>query len=138
MATMIKEGTVLENNNGNLTVSIARNEACGACAAKGSCGQKSETIIEIFSADDIKKGDRILLESKSSDITKYSMYVYILPVILMILGATLPNILLKDKGLDLNLLTLLSIVIFMALSFFIVKGIDRKIKDDNVMKVRKI
>ena len=101
-------------------------------------GQKSETIIEIFSADDIKKGDRILLESKSSDITKYSMYVYILPVVLMILGALLPNLLLKDKGLDLNLLTLLSIVIFMALSFFIVKGIDRKIKDNNVMKVRKI
>ena len=36
MATMIKEGTVLENKNGNLTVSIPRNEACGACAAKGS------------------------------------------------------------------------------------------------------
>lgn len=138
MTTMIKEGTVLENNNGNLTVSIARNEACGSCAAKGSCGQKSETIIEIFSADDIKKGDRILLESKSSDITKYSMYVYILPVVLIILGALLPNLLLKDKGLDLNLLTLFSIVIFMALSFFIVKGIDRKIKDNNVMKVRKI
>ena len=138
MATMIKEGTVLENKNGNLTVSIPRNEACGACAAKGSCGQKAETIIEIFSADDIKKGDRILLESKSSDITKYSIYVYILPVVLMILGALLPNLLLKDKGLDLNLLTLFSIVIFMALSFFIVKGIDRKIKDNNVMKVRKI
>lgn len=138
MATMIKEGTVLENKNGNLTVSIPRNEACGACAAKGSCGQKAETIIEIFSADDIKKGDRILLESKSSDITKYSMYVYILPVVLMILGALLPNLLLKDKGLDLNLLTLFSIAIFMALSFFIVKAIDRKIKDNNVMKVRKI
>lgn len=138
MATMIKEGTVLENKNGNLTVSIPRNEACGSCAAKGSCGQKAETIIEIFSADDIKKGDRILLESKSSDITKYSIYVYILPVVLMILGALLPNLLLKDKGLDLNLLTLFSIVIFMALSFFIVKGIDRKIKDNNVMKVRKI
>ena len=66
------------------------------------------------------------------------MYVYILPVVLMILGALLPNLLLKDKGLDLNLLTLLSIVIFMALSFFIIKGIDRKIKDNNVMKVRKI
>ena len=138
MAMMIKEGTVLENNNGKLKVSVARNEACGACAAKGSCGQKEETIIEIFSADDIKKGDKIILETNSSDITKYSMYVYILPVIMIIIGALLPKLLLKGTGMDLNLLTLISIVLFMTLSFIIVKTIDNKIKNDNVMKVRKI
>ena len=138
MATMIKEGKVLENNNGNLIVSIARNEACGACAAKGSCGQKDETIIEVHSSDDLKKGDKVILESNSSDITKYSIYVYILPVGMIILGAVLPNLLLKNKGLDLNLITLLSIILFMTLSFIIVKSIDKKIKNDNVMKIRKI
>ena len=138
MPMMIKEGTVLDNKNGKLTVSVARSEACGSCAAKGSCGQKEESIIEVFSADDLKKGDKILLETNSSDVTKYSIYVYILPVAMMVVGALLPNLFLKNTSMDLNLLTLISVILFMLLSFVIVKNIDSNLKNDNVMKVRKI
>lgn len=137
MSNLVKEGTVLSNTKGKLQISVPRNEACGACAAKGSCGQKGETIIEVFSHDDINVGDKVLLESKSKDITKYSIYVYILPVFMMILGAVLPNIFLKDSAIDLNLLTLLSIAIFLLISFLIVKNIDRNMKDNTVLKVRK-
>lgn len=138
MAIMIKEGTVLANNNGKLTVSVARSEACGACASKESCGQKEESIIEVYSADDLKKGDKVLLETNSSDVTKYSIYVYILPVAMMIIGALVPNLFLKNSGIDLNLITLISVILFMLLSFVIVKHIDSNLKNDNVMKVRKI
>ncbi|WP_394018217.1 SoxR reducing system RseC family protein [Anaerococcus cruorum] len=138
MTTMIKQGTVLENKNGHLTVSVARNEACGSCAAKGSCGQKEETIIELFSPDDIKVGDKVMLETRSSDITKYSMYVYVLPVVMMVVGAIIPNLFLKNSGYDINLLTLISIIVFFAISFMIIKGIDKKLANDNVMKVRKL
>lgn len=137
MSNLVKEGTVISNTKGKLQVSVPRNEACGACAAKGSCGQKGETIIEVFSHDDINVGDKVILESKSKDITKYSIYVYILPVFMMILGAVLPNIFLKDSAIDLNLLTLLSIAIFLLISFLIVKNIDRNMKDNTVLKVRK-
>lgn len=137
MSNLVKEGTVLSNTKGKLQVSVPRNEACGACAAKGSCGQKGETIIEVFSHDDINVGDKVILESKSKDITKYSIYVYILPVFMMILGAVLPNVFLKDSAIDLNLLTLLSIAIFLLISFLIVKNIDRNMKDNTVLKVRK-
>ncbi|MBM0045738.1 SoxR reducing system RseC family protein [Anaerococcus sp. mt242] len=138
MTTMIKEGTVLENKNGHLTVSVARNEACGACAAKGSCGQKEDTLIELFSSDDIKVGDKVILETRSSDITKYSMYVYVLPVVMIVIGAILPNLFLKNTGYDINLLTLLSIIIFFAISFIIIKGIDKNLANNSVMKVRRI
>ena len=138
MTTMIKEGTVLENKNGHLTVSVARNEACGSCAAKGSCGQKEDTLIELFSSDDIKVGDKVILETRSSDITKYSMYVYVLPVVMIVIGAILPNLFLKNTGYDINLLTLLSIIIFFAISFIIIKGIDKNLANNSVMKVRRI
>lgn len=138
MTMMIKHGTVLENKNGNLLVSVTRNEACGSCAAKGTCGQKEETIIEVYSTDNIDKGDKVILESHSSDITKYSIYVYLLPVFMMIVGALLPNIFLKNTGYDINLLTLISVVIFFAISFMIIKGIDKNLSNNNVMKVRKI
>lgn len=138
MEMMIKYGTVLENNNGDLTVSVTRNEACGSCAAKGSCGQKEETIIELFSAEDLEVGDRVLLESRSSDITKYSIYVYVLPVVMMVIGAVLPSVFLKNTNYDINLLTLLSVIIFFAISFMIIKSIDKNLANNNVMKVRKI
>lgn len=138
MPMMIKEGTVIDNNNGKLTVSVAKSEACGACAAKESCGQKQESIIEVYSSDDIKKGDTILLETNSSDVTKYSIYVYILPVAMMVVGALLPNLLFKNTSMDLNLITLISVILFMLISFVIVKKIDSSLKNNNVMKVRKI
>ena len=125
MTMMIKQGTVLENNKGKLLISVTRNEACGSCQAKGTCGQKEETIIEVYSTDD-------------TDITKYSIYVYLLPVFMMIVGALLPNIFLKNTGYDINLLTLISVVIFFAISFMIIKGIDKNLSNNNVMKVRKI
>ena len=138
MTTMTKEGTVLDNDNGKLTLSVGRTEACGACAAKDSCGQKEETIIEVFSNGDFSKGDKVIIETNSSDVTKYSMYVYILPVAMILLGAIIPNIFFKNVDLDPNLLTLGSIVLFMILSFIIVKAIDSKMKDNKVMKVRRI
>jgi positive regulator of sigma E, rseC/mucC len=138
MAMMIKQGTVLDNNNGKLTISVGRTEACGACASKESCGQKDETIIEAYSSDDINTGDKVILESRSQDITKYSIYVYVLPVALIVIGAALPNLLFKNSSIDVNLLTLISILVFFAISFVIVKKIDSKLKNNNVMKVRKI
>ncbi|WP_297281131.1 SoxR reducing system RseC family protein [uncultured Anaerococcus sp.] len=138
MTTMIKEGTVLKNNNGKLTISVARSEACGACAAKETCGKKEETIIEVFSADNISSGDKVLLESKSQDITKYSIYVYVFPVVMIVLGALLANTFFKNSGVDVNLITLLSILVFFAISIAVVKTIDNRLKNKSVMKVRKI
>lgn len=138
MTTMIKEGTVLKNNNGNLTISVARSEACGACAAKETCGKKEETIIEVFSADNISSGDKVLLESKSQDITKYSIYVYVFPVVMIVLGALLANTFFKNSGVDVNLITLLSILVFFAISLAVVKIIDNRLQNKSVMKVRKI
>lgn len=138
MALMIKQGVVLENNNGKLQVMVERMEACGSCASKESCGQRQDTIIELYSTEDFQKGDRIILTSDSRDITKFSMYVYVFPVIMMILGAALPQIFFKNTTYDLNLITLFSVILFIVISFIVIKGIDKKIRSENVMRVRKI
>lgn len=138
MALMIKQGQVLENNNGHLQVMIERMEACGSCASKDSCAQRQETIIEIFSTDDIEKGDRVLLTSDSKDITKFSLLVYLFPVIMMVLGAAIPQVFMKNTNMDINLLTLLFVLGFLAISFALVRRVDKKINRETVMKVRKI
>ncbi|WP_306484771.1 SoxR reducing system RseC family protein [Anaerococcus sp.] len=137
MDTVRKEGIVIDNNKGNLKVQIFRNGACGACAAKGSCAEKKTTEIELFSYEDLKKGDRVIIEGSSSEVSKLTATVYIVPVAMMLVGALIPNIFLKNTTMDINLLTLLSVVIFFAISMIFIKKLDKNVKDKNIMRVRK-
>ncbi|WP_130819985.1 SoxR reducing system RseC family protein [Anaerococcus vaginimassiliensis] len=138
MDKITKEGIVLDNNKGHLTVQIFRNGACGSCSASGSCAESKTTEIELFTHENIKKGDRVMIEGESSDVTKLTAVVYIFPVVMILIGAILPNVFLKNTGIDLNLLTLLSVLVFLLISLVFVKGLDSKVKDRNIMKVRKI
>lgn len=137
MDTVRKEGIVIDNNKGNLKVQIFRNGACGACAAKGSCAEKKTTEIELFSHEDLKKGDRVIIEGSSSEVSKLTATVYIFPVAMMLIGALIPNIFLKNTAMDINLLTLLSVVIFFAISMIFIKKLDKNVKNKNMMRVRK-
>ena len=136
--SMTKEGLVLENNNGNLKIKVDRNSACGSCAASGSCAERKTTIIEIFSADDINKGDKVILESDADEISKISALVYVVPVILVMIGALVPSFLLKNSGYDTNLISLGSVILMLVLSVLYIKRLDKGAKKENLMKVRKI
>lgn len=136
--TMTKEGLVLENNRGNLKIKVDRNSACGSCAASGSCAERKTTIVEIFSAENIDKGDMVVLESDADKINKISAMVYIIPVVLVMLGALAPSYLLKNTGYDTNLISLAAVIIMLGISVLFIKKLDRNSKKDQLMKVRKI
>lgn len=137
MDTVRKEGIVIDNNKGNLKVQIFRNGACGACAANGSCAEKKTTEIELFSYEDLKKGDRVIIEGSSNEVSKLTATVYIVPVVMMLMGALIPNIFLKNTSMDINLLTLISVAIFFAISIIFMKKLDKNVKNKNMMRVRK-
>ena len=136
--TMTKEGLVLENNKGNLKVMVDRNSACGACAASESCAERKTTIIEIFSAENIDKGDRVVLESDADRVNKISAMVYIIPLILVMIGALAPTYLLKDSGYDTNLISLGAVILMLGLSVLFIKKLDKNTKKDQLMRVRKV
>ncbi|EEI87122.1 positive regulator of sigma(E), RseC/MucC [Anaerococcus lactolyticus ATCC 51172] len=135
---MTKEGLVLENNNGNLKIKVDRNSACGSCAASASCAERKTTIIEVFSADNINKGDKVILESDADEISRISALVYIIPAILVMLGAILPSMLLKNTGYDTNLISLGSVILMLALSILYIKRLDKGSKKEKLIKVRKV
>lgn len=137
MDTVRKEGIVIDNNKGNLKVQIFRNGACGSCAAKGSCAEKKTTEIELFSYEDLKRGDHVIIEGSSSEVSKLTATVYIVPVVMMLVGALIPNIFLKNTSMDINLLTLISVAIFFAISIIFMKKLDKNVKNRNMMRVRK-
>lgn len=57
---------------------------------------------------------------------------------MILIGAVLPNVFLKNTSIDMNLLTLLSVIVFLSISLVFVKRLDNKVKNRNIMKVRKI
>ena len=136
--TMTKEGLVLENNKGNLKVMVDRNSACGGCAASGSCAERKTTIVEIFSAENINKGDRVVLESDADKINKISAMVYIIPVVLVMIGALAPSYLLKDSVYDTNLISLGLVILMLGISVLFIKMLDKNSKKDQLMRIRKI
>ena len=87
--------------------------------------------------DAIGKGDRVIIEGSSSEVSKLTATVYIVPVAMMLVGALIPNIFLKNTTMDINLLTLLSVVIFFAISMIFIKKLDKNVKNKNMMRVRK-
>lgn len=135
---MTKEGLVLENNNGNLKIKVDRNSACGSCAASGSCAERKTTIVEIFSADNINEGDKVILESDADEINRISALVYVIPLILVMIGAVAPHYLLKNSGYDTNIISLVAVVVMLALSVLYIKNLDKSAKKEKLMKVRKI
>lgn len=135
---MTKEGLVLENNNGNLKIKVDRNSACGSCAASGSCAERKTTIVEIFSADNINEGDKVILESDADEINRISALVYVIPLILVMIGAVAPHYLLKNSGYDTNIISLVAVVVMLALSVLYIKNLDKNAKKEKLMKVRKI
>lgn len=135
---MTKEGLVLENNNGNLKIKVDRNSACGSCAASGSCAERKSTVVEIFSADNINKGDKVILESDANEINRISALVYVIPLILVMIGAVAPHYLLKNSGYDTNLISLVAVVVMLALSVLYIKNLDKNAKKEKLMKVKKI
>ena len=135
---MTKEGLVLENNNGNLKIKVDRNSACGSCAASGSCAERKTTIVEIFSADNINEGDKVILESDSDEINRISALVYVIPLILVMIGAVAPHYLLKNSGYDTNIISLVAVVVMLALSVLYIKNLDKNAKKEKLMKVKKI
>lgn len=135
---MTKEGLVLENNNGNLKIKVDRNTACGSCAASGSCAERKTTIVEIFSADNINEGDKVILESDADEINRISALVYVIPLILVMIGAVAPHYLLKNSGYDTNIISLVAVVVMLALSVLYIKNLDKNAKKEKLMKVKKI
>ena len=135
---MTKEGLVLENNNGNLKIKVDRNSACGSCAASGSCAERKSTVVEIFSADNINEGDKVILESDADEINRISALVYVIPLILVMIGAVAPHYLLKNSGYDINIISLVAVVVMLALSVLYIKNLDKNAKKEKLMKVKKI
>ncbi|MDY3005453.1 SoxR reducing system RseC family protein [Anaerococcus sp. AGMB00486] len=137
MEIISKKGIVVENNNGNVKVMIQRDSGCGSCSTCGGCEVKP-SYYTTFTNDDLNPGDFVFLDSDVKTVNKVSYLTYLFPVSMMTIGAILANTVFSNKGFDENLLTLLFIVGFLLISLIILRVYDKRYKNKNLIKIRKI
>lgn len=104
-------------------VEITRSSACGDNCA--SCGLCPGQTARVFAVNDINAcvGDRVAIEMSDKNVLGAAFLVYIVPIIALIAGYLLGDILFKSEPLG-----VLTGIIFMAVTFIVIMRIDRKNK----------
>ncbi|HIA07803.1 MAG TPA: Fis family transcriptional regulator [Chromatiaceae bacterium] len=92
---MIEEqALVIAVEKGAVVVQTQRASTCGSCATKQGCGTsalakgmgKGYTELRVVSDLDVNVGDTVILAIDESSLLKGAVFVYLLPLIAMILG----------------------------------------------------
>ena len=115
--------------NGKVKVEMKKNAACKTCGAKSNCFGLSKEIRHITVNDPIgaKVGQLVKLKLDAKDKVMASVFLFIVPLVLLVSGYFLGSFLASEMGKTASSQTwgVLSGMIFFALSFFILKLINR-------------
>lgn len=101
MAT--EQGIVLRTDSQTAWVKTVRSSACDGCSAKGSChamGGGRDMEVKAINTAGARVGDRIVLSFETPSLLKATFLIYVFPIILLIGGAGLGQIL--APAIDLN------------------------------------
>ena len=100
---MQEEGLVRSLHGGLAQVESTQSEACASCGAKGACyamgGEKTRVVTALNEAG-AQVGDKVLLTMPRKAVLGASFLAYMVPVLGLILGATLGNSLAPNWGWD--------------------------------------
>lgn len=97
---MKKVGVVINQNNDNVILRVARGTSCGGSCSKcgSSCADKSKIEVTVENSLDASVGDVVELESASTVILGTAFLFYVLPIMALILGMYLSNTYWIDKN----------------------------------------
>lgn len=95
MSNQCHETAVVQEvtHDDKVIVLVNRSEACGSCAAKGGCtalgGQTKDFTLTLQNFDNAAAGDIVKISISESAVIKASIALYLVPAIVLILGAVL-------------------------------------------------
>ena len=141
MAT--EQGVVLRADSQTAWVKTVRSSACEGCSAKGSChgtGSAQEMEVKALNTAGARAGDRIVLSFETPSLLKATFLIYVFPIILLVVGAALGQMLAPIIGFNASALSVLSGFAFFFTALIIVKVRANKMakKDGYQPKVVKI
>ena len=123
-------------------VEVRRISGCGGgCSSCGGGCSAPSIVVLLKNSIKAKEGDYVEIKGKANKIIKYALIVYMIPFAMLILGIILGMGLFKSKGIgNYETYGFLSGLVFLVISFLIVKKIDSSIqkKNEDPMEMVKI
>ena len=141
MAT--EQGVVLRTDSESAWVKMTRSSACEGCTARGSChtmGGGQEMEVKALNPAGARAGDRIVLSFETSSLLKATFLIYVFPILFLIAGAALGQMLAPLIGLSPSALSVLLGFTFFFTALFIIKARANKLAKKNAYqpKITKI
>ena len=135
MAT--EQGVVLRTDSEAAWVKTIRSSACEGCTAKGSChsmGGGQEMEVKALNPAGAREGDRILLSFETGALLKATFLIYVFPIIFLIAGAALGQMLAPFMAFNLSALSALLGFAFFFTALFIIKARANKMAQKNAYR----
>ncbi|MGH1462047.1 MAG: SoxR reducing system RseC family protein [Neptuniibacter sp.] len=118
---MIEEsGTVVDLNDDGIWVETVKESACGSCAVRNGCGQKllasagdgKSFVVNVSNPShlQVNTNDSVLIGVEEGAFLKATLYVYLVPLLALFLGALVGELLSLTEG-YIILCALLSLIV---------------------------
>lgn len=125
-----------EIENNKVELEIRRPSGCGSCKSCASSCEVKPHYLTLKNNIDAKPGDFVELKAIKKSIMKYITIIYSIPFVFLIMGIVIGNMIFKDMNTtNYELLSFGMGIIFLAISFFLVRIIDKNFakKDESVI-----
>ncbi|MGA1871593.1 MAG: SoxR reducing system RseC family protein [bacterium] len=119
-----EEGTVIEIDDSIAWIKIIRTASCKGCSAKIfciSCEQENQMKVKALNTLGARVGDKVVIGIETSSYIKISLLIYLFPILCLIAGAIIGEIIASDYSVNPSLLSALFGFLLFFLSFVIVK-----------------
>jgi sigma-E factor negative regulatory protein RseC len=138
-----EQGVVLRTESEAAWVKTIRSSACEGCTAKGSChsmGAGQEMEVKALNPAGAREGDRIVLSFETRSLLKATFLIYVFPIIFLIAGAALGQMLAPLMAFNPSALSALLGFAFFFTALFIIKSRANKMAQRNAYqpKITKI
>lgn len=122
---MITEnGIVTKANQSIAWIKTTRSGACESCSSKEGCGTAGslkEMTITVKNTLNVEKGDHVLIGLETRPMLFLTFFLYVFPIILLIIGALIGNSLAPSLQMDPSFVSMISGFLFFGLSFYIIR-----------------
>jgi sigma-E factor negative regulatory protein RseC len=138
-----EHGVVLRTDSQDAWVKTVRSSACEGCTARESCHTKGDgQVMEVkaINSAGASVGDRIVLSFETASLLKATFLIYVFPIILMIAGAAIGQVLAPFIDFSPSELSVLLGFAFFFFALFIIKARADKMSQKNAYqpKITKI
>jgi sigma-E factor negative regulatory protein RseC len=138
-----EQGVVLRTDSESAWVKTTRSSACQGCTARKSChslGNSQDMEVKAINIAGAREGDRIVLSFETKSLLKATFLIYVFPIIFLILGAAIGQILASHLAVDPSALSVLLGFAFFFTALLIIKVRAKEMASKNAYqpKVTKI